>query len=270
VRRDLPILASGLFTTGLAFATVWWLDQDGGYVMGWYLDLVLPVGALLIGLIASVGYGASAWWLQRKISGPLLWTMVGLLVAGYFAAHYLEYRLTAEHNGFLRYFDQTTRGFSVEHDNFGQRPKREMLEQLGYGVRLLELAGFVGGGLILPLVLRKRPYCDPCRRYKTSKIVGIVPGADRAAHSRLQKVVDGAATGDFNLTARAIVSEAPLSQRSRIEDELPEWLSLNLVYCSLCADGGLARKAHHRRPKKVTLLGTTPLARSLVKEFLSI
>jgi hypothetical protein len=36
-------------------------------IMGWYANYVLPIGALLVGLVASSGYGIASWITGQKI-----------------------------------------------------------------------------------------------------------------------------------------------------------------------------------------------------------
>src|SRR5882672_10034030 len=52
--RPVWVLAIGLCTTVVALAGVYALDIKGDTnVMGWYLNYFIPVGALLVGLVAS-------------------------------------------------------------------------------------------------------------------------------------------------------------------------------------------------------------------------
>src|SRR5438093_2010821 len=87
------VLAAGLSTTTLALFGSWAINKYGGEnIMGWYADYVIPVGALLIGLVASCGYGIASWVSGVKIRGGLLALILSLQVFAYFSAHYIEFR----------------------------------------------------------------------------------------------------------------------------------------------------------------------------------
>ena len=45
----------------------------------------------------------------------------------------------------------------------------------GYFFRLLEIAGFAFGGMIAPLILRAKPYCEACQIYMRTKNLGLLP-----------------------------------------------------------------------------------------------
>src|SRR4051812_17886967 len=67
------VLASGLTTTTVALFGAWAAQKYGDEnIMGWYANLVIPVGALLIGLVASSGYGIASWFSGVKIHRWLL------------------------------------------------------------------------------------------------------------------------------------------------------------------------------------------------------
>ena len=101
------------------------LNRAGENIMGWYGDYIIPAGALLVGLFASSGFGIASWMSGCKITGTLLKIVVGMLLGGYLAAHYIEYQLIIadgkyEPVGFLTYFDLVTRAFAwKDHDKLG-------------------------------------------------------------------------------------------------------------------------------------------------------
>src|SRR5262245_50942748 len=177
------VLLCGLATTALALLGVYVLDQstDDFHIMGWYANYVLPVGAFIVGLVASCGYGLGSWFSGIKITKNLLWTVMFLQVLAYFAAQYIEFRgLHLVHRsdespvGFFEYYDLTARMFAWKQDN---GTAGAPLGAWGYGVRALELVGFVGGSLIVPAVLWKAPYCQACQRYMQSRQLSVIPGS---------------------------------------------------------------------------------------------
>ncbi len=263
------VLVAGLSTTALALAGVFALDRDGTNIMGWYADFVLPVGALLVGLAASSGYGIAGWKLHCKITGGLLWTVVALTVAAYLAAQYLEYRLVAPPIGFFSYFDSMTRSFRWEDSSASSS-----LGELGYGLRALELAGFVGGGLVGPAILRSKPYCERCRRYKDAPLVAIVlAGVDddtlRHARGLLDAIFSAARTDSFDAVAAQIAEHGPLSRR-KLAERRSAYIGVKLEHCPRCLDGALAAElttTNRRKRSHVTKIGRAPLAPSVVGEF---
>jgi hypothetical protein len=273
-RRDVMVVTSGLATTALAFACVWGAAAAGVQLMGYYVLLwhiiPIPAGAFAVGLIASVGYGAASYLTQRKVSGYLLSSILELLLVSYVIAQYLHYRsavsgLGDEAVGFLTFFDRTTRAFAW---NGGGGP----IGELGYAIRALEIAGFVGGGLVVPAVLRKKPYCDRCRCYRHSKYVAFAPAFDdeNAAHAHVQAILRAATAGTVDAIAQAVAVHGPLSSRRAAEDST-RWLSVSLVYCPNCADGALVARSHIRSPEakgqlRTVTVGNVPLDPDLVEQ----
>jgi hypothetical protein len=173
-KTSLPVLGVGLATTALALLGVWAASQasDEFYLMGWYVYYIFPVGALLVGLVAGSGYGVASWLTGVRISRNLLLAVLLLQVTSYFVAQYIEYRhLVAEdvfpEVGFFSYFDARARSFAFK--------SGDPMGGWGYVFRLLEIAGFAFGGMIAPLILRAKPYCENCQIYMRTKDLGLLP-----------------------------------------------------------------------------------------------
>jgi len=114
-RPGLLVLSAGLATTVLTLGIVYLL---GAQVMGWYVNYIIPAGAIFVGLCAGLGYGLGSWFTGAKISGRLLLMVVILQVIAYFGAQYLDYVMLRAAVGvpfsFLEYFDFVTRSFAWE------------------------------------------------------------------------------------------------------------------------------------------------------------
>jgi hypothetical protein len=113
-------------------------------------------------------------------------------------------------------------------------------------VRALEIAGFAGGGVLIPFGLRKLPYCNPCGLYmRTSKLASLTAGLAkkltgdesperqeqrRALAEQAQQGMDAlfaaAAQGGEQLRAAA-AQHAP--KRSAFSP--PSWVEVSLVHC---------------------------------------
>lgn len=174
----LPIMAAGLATTALALFAVYYLGERSEiYVMGWYANFVIPVGALLVGALAGCGYGVASWVTGTKIRRSLMWNIVVTQIAAYGFAQYQEYKILVDQDpllaqlSFTEYFDLTTRAFAWEEDGEAGEP----FGVWGYAMRAIEVAGFTLGGLIAPALLMAAPYCESCGVYMKTKQLGILP-----------------------------------------------------------------------------------------------
>jgi hypothetical protein len=250
--RGTIVVGAGSFTTLLALAGVFALARSGTNIMGWYANMIIPAGAMLVGMVAASGYGIAAWLTGLKMTRKLMFSVMAELLISYFIAHYQEYWNLMDDSsigGFLRWFDESTRAFAwEEHGKMG-----EPLGVLGYGLRALEIAGFVGGGALVPVILRAKPYCDPCRTYKRTKLLarlasGVKPGmfgkVDDAAMNQargeglkgVQAMFDAANKGDRALLQQE-VSIRGIGRRAA--QSLNSYVVVNVVRCPRCADGGL-------------------------------
>jgi len=293
------VLLGGAVTIALALAGVWLADRAGENVMGWYADYVLPVGAILVGLVASSGFGLASWFSGTKVSGLLLLAVVVMLFGGYCLAQYVSFRLAFPEGvllpsgrpaGFLEYYDAVTRNFSwVEHGKAG-----EPLGALGYLVRLGEVIGFTGGGVLVPVALRKMPYCEACRAYKRSPLVARIPAgivwkrvnpkrkpqeaqaqeaqaaaAAEAGQAKLQALLAAAKVDGPTLAQAAGEAGSPRGTARAVE-RLSARIWVKLVHCRRCGQGDLAAalvtgqgKAVRRAP-----LSQTPVDPEVVRAFL--
>jgi hypothetical protein len=259
------VLICGLVTTALALFGVYLLNTnvEDFHIMGWYANYVLPIGALIVGLVAASGYGLASWFSGIKITRGLLWAVVVLQLAAYFAAQYIEF---ASHkpvpaNGdpvsFFEYLDFAARSFAwKQKDGSTGQP----LGAWGYAFRALEVLGFVAGGLIVPALMRKAPYCDACRRYMRKRQLGLL-----AASVPARKVKKSDAAGlaayqaeqeqAFDNGKRACETLRQLAETNQVPEFqnkladftagkkktalLPRRLSLHLVHCTRCCGGWL-------------------------------
>lgn len=185
---SLPVLLGGLLTTVLALAAVWWLahNSDDFNVMNWYAWFILPVGPLLVGLVAGSGYGLASWFTGFRVGTSTLAVVVGLQLVAYGLAQYIDYLAIAEAYPaypptFFQFFDEMTRSifFESSAQSIGSTGQ---LGALGYGIRLLEVIGFIGGALIILGEVRGADYCEDCGVYmKTREVVSIPASADGKA-----------------------------------------------------------------------------------------
>jgi hypothetical protein len=199
--RVLAVIIAGLLTTAAALAGHYLLSVHADFrLMGWYLDYVLPIGAVLVGLVASSGYAISSLWLGVRIRRGLLLTIVLLMLGAYFAAEYIEFHaqgpLIVQDNpnavsanpptpgvppgyhplGFWEYFHLKAINWAWKKDNDRDKDS-EPLGMGGYFFVLLGIAGFTLSGLILPGLVGARPYCELCQRYMKRRQLTLLPGS---------------------------------------------------------------------------------------------
>ncbi len=279
-RRDFRselVTAAGAGTTLLALAGVFAAARHGENIMGWYANYVIPAGALLVGLVAASGYGIAAWMTGLKMTRRLMWSVVAELALSYFLAQYEQYLLIDPDGlgvGFWAWFDEVTRSFAWTQSNGSAG---QSLGALGYGLRALEIAGFVVGGVLVPLGLKSKPYCDPCRTYMRTRLVALLPASkpskvfSKVPVEEQQRLLDAALQGvqvlfkaasarDRAQVEREIAALGPLSAK-RAASSLPARVAVNLVRCPRCADGYLAASMIQQKGNNVrtTQVGTVPL-----------
>jgi len=116
------VLSSGIATAAVTLLLVYLANVYANInPMGLYLDYVLPVGAMIVGILAGSGYGLVSWIAGVKIPRALLWAVVFLQCVAYFCAQYivfenlhLVYKGTHQAVGFFEYFDATARAFAFK------------------------------------------------------------------------------------------------------------------------------------------------------------
>jgi len=292
------VLGAGAITIGLALVGVFAANHAGENIMGWYGDYVIPTGAVLVGLVAASGFGVSSYLTGTKISGGLLLAVVGMLAAGYGLAQYIEFRLlfpdgAADEQGhaigFVAWYDAVTRSFRFsDHGHEGST-----LDGWGYAFRALEVVGFVGGGALVPLLLRRLPYCDACGLYKRSRAIALIPASvggkiihprrDPAGAAAQQAEMEAARTAaDAALTAirtagrgadaealRAAIQTGGPLERKRAAARLPARIAVSLVHCRRCHDGEVRAAMLTGKGNRIrrTPLPPSPASRDAIREF---
>ncbi len=290
----LPVLIAGLITTGLALAGVWAINQasDSFNIMSWYAYYILPIGALIVGLVAGSGYGVASWLTGVRISRGLLAAILALQILAYIAAQYIEYRHLIsiyggeEEIGFLRFFDLTTRAFAWQGKDGAAG---SALGGWGYIWRILEIGGFGLGGIFAPLILKSKPYCENCQRYMRTRSLGLIPAGvavkkikkkdteGQAAYQQAQEtaLAEGLAALE-KLRAHAEVGkttsfteilDAYQSEQKAIGKQSTR-IALSLSHCPICHSGQLDAASLSGKGNQISRqeLGTSPINPGLSRE----
>ncbi len=266
--RSVLVVVCGVATTAAALLGVYLLkvlaDEN---IMGLYANYVLPVGALLVGLLASSGYALAAWFSGRRISGGLLLTILGLQVLAYFAAQYVEFRAyepirpgpVVERMGFLEYFDLSTRAFAWKKTS--GTGSGEPLGALGYLVRLGEILGFSLGTLLIPLLLGNVPYCELCERYKKTRKLAVLP-AETAAAEEVTRLASAKDVAGFSQCVQRHQANA------KANNKLPRRISVSLIHCQQCSGGQLQLMLAEGSGNqlRIAVVGVVPLDPEFVRD----
>lgn len=174
-RPGLLVILAGIGTSLGTLASLYVLEQmaPAVNVMGWYVNFIIPGGAMLVGFLAGSGYGFASWLTGAKIGKGLMLQVLLLQVACYFLAQYVTFLLLNLPPGlsFWNYFDFTTRAFAW--DNHGK--PGTPFGVWGYAMRTLEISGFSLSGLLAPAILFSVPYCDACQIYMRTRDLGRLP-----------------------------------------------------------------------------------------------
>jgi hypothetical protein len=283
----LPVLGAGVTTTAIALFIVSVIDRatEGTSVMGFYGDFI-PIGAIGVGFAAGSGYGLAAWWLNRRVSAGL-YVAVGLLQIGaYFVAQYEDYRQahpvyvdTNEPVSFTTYFDATTRSFTFtsQHDRTPGKP----LGAWGYLLRCAEIAGFGLGGILVPLLLSRKAYCNSCSVYMRTKSLGWLPAGTNPKKIKKKDVEAAAAYEKANADtydqAMATVAELgalsgagrraeldaafiPHKPQFRAYQKLTCRMAVSLSTCPVCQRGKLTATAVRGQGKYIKRVNVAEFA----------
>lgn len=284
-----PVIGGGLVTTLLTLGLLLYLTHIGSDFrpMSLYADYVLPVGALYVGLAAGSGYGLMSYWSGVRIQRRLLITIVVLQLLAYFAAEYIEYvdvlrRAAAAMHvtpkvsaysplNFLHYFQYKAESFAWKHEHSEQ--VGEALGKGGYFFVLLGIAGFVGGGLVAPLICLAVPYCEGCQRYMKTRQLGLIPAslplrkiskADVAGQQQFRAQMEQAATTgtEHGVALRTAAEAGDLPQfrsvsaaafgKTREVTKLPVRLKVDLVHCPSCRRGWVRQSALNGQGKQMS------------------
>ncbi|HEV8058745.1 MAG TPA: hypothetical protein VGP68_02675 [Gemmataceae bacterium] len=263
------VLLCGVITSALTLGGVYWLSRtaDDFHILGWYVNYVIPAGAMIVGAAASSGYALASWLTGTRISRGLLIAVLFLQTVAYVTAEYVEYSdvmdslrqqgvLVGQEPSFLEYYDFKARSFAWKpKGNGNQQP--EALGGWGYVFVLLGAAGFVLSGLAAPALLYKVPYCEACQRYMKRKVLGVLPASvpvkkigkkdqpARDAHAKEQE--QAAAKADEALVRlRAAVDEERIDTVKqellaagaiKANEKLSKRVRVSLAWCKGCRDG---------------------------------
>ncbi len=158
-----------------AVATVF--QKLTGYDLSTFsLWLVIPAGAIFTGLAASSGYYFGSIYLHTQARWYVALQTVVVAALTYLLIQYLQYYFFTLDGAPVRdrvsfeTFEQIALTHQQIHLGRGMMNVGEV-GSLGYGLAALDLLGFLAGGVVLYLILRRRATCKTCPRYLHTRAV---------------------------------------------------------------------------------------------------
>jgi hypothetical protein len=161
----------GLCTQLLAIAL--WLGVKawtGFDIANFWVNLILPIGAGLLGLVAGFGF-CFARHIDAPAGGAMLATMIGFSTVGAIFMQFASYWIAdmggvplREVYSFTDYLQMTNGNAAMR---MGMHESASVIEigAFGYVLTFAEMASYVVGSLWAYVSLGSQPYCADCARY---------------------------------------------------------------------------------------------------------
>ena len=222
------------------------LDLD---LLGLTYAFILPVGAILGGLGAAGGYYVAARLTNTLPSRRMLFEMLAIGVSTWVLMHWVDYATMRFSNGalvrdavpFTDYLQLRAEHLqlTIEGPSGTNPTTTPELGLLGYAHELVQIAGFLAGGLMIWAFLKRREACAACSRYAdTSALLERVPSA---AFDQILQRANVQLDGLAQRVAKAVGSKRLVG------------LNLGLATCPSCRRSWV-------RPGAVVMHGSHPVA----------
>lgn len=161
-------LATSILVAVADAALAHWLGFDLFSFSFW---VIVPVGAILLGMFAASGYYFGATWFQKRASRLLLLQMVVIAALAQCLIYWLGYMSVTLDDGrklatlipFSEYMDVI---LTKAHYRIGRgQVDTGEVGSMGYWLAGLQFVGFLLGSLVMYLVLTVKAACAPCDLY---------------------------------------------------------------------------------------------------------
>jgi len=168
--KFLSVVVCGLITSVVVAVILGTIQSATGYVLyGYSWWFVLPVGAAVSGVVASMGYNWSAKALDYRPTAALLTAMVGISVATFFLIYWIDFtesNYATTYSNFLTHqLNNTSISIGFKHKDTDFDTPDIDIGAAGYFFALLQIVGFGAGGYVMYSVLKDEAYCDRCETY---------------------------------------------------------------------------------------------------------
>lgn len=166
----LIVYACGFATSIGTILAVKYCNRSDFYVMGWFLNGVIPMGAILVGIVSGLGYALGSRYFHVKLGLRFLVLMFVTGIFSYFAVQYLTYTsvieaagVPAEAYSFVDYMRDQAEKMSFQ-DRHSRTPGSP-LGIWGYCFQALILLGFAFGAMAPSAFVLGMAYCHRCQTY---------------------------------------------------------------------------------------------------------
>ncbi len=169
--EDLVVTAFGMASSGaVAYGSFYLARYHDFAVYIWMADAVIPIGAMLCGFVAAVGYWVGSRLFNHKPTKLLLLNIVLVSVGTFFSIYHLEYTHASYHGtpldqvmSFPDYLRASIENMTYKSSHSWEKPTE--LGKWGWGAAGLQVLGFSLGGWLVYAVLAGTPFCARCSMY---------------------------------------------------------------------------------------------------------
>ncbi len=211
-KPGLIVYCCGLATSALALYIVHVLNNHEVNAMGFYVQGIIPAGALLVGIGSGLGYAVASRYLQVALGKAFVLGMITTALADWALAQYITYEHIIEQVGvpperysFVQYMRDTCEQMSFTSSRAGAKPGSP-LGVWGYLFKLLEMAGYAFGAMVPSLVVSGMPYCKACQKYLINHRTGYLNTPQQWAD--IKKLSKQERTEHLNLALGALQQQA--------------------------------------------------------------
>ena len=176
--QDLLVSAAGFITSILTALLLYFVEKQFDLSLYTFsLWFVIPVGAIGAGCLAATGYYFGSILFGHRPSSLILLNMVMASIGAFFLIHYLSFislsidgTPISELVSFGTYLEvlykKTSMTFHLRAAKIGSTGE---LGNIGYIVAIVQIIGFLLGGILLYFWLKSMAYCEKCSQYLTKK-----------------------------------------------------------------------------------------------------
>jgi hypothetical protein len=168
--KTLSVLACGAISSCLVAVLLVALQASTGRALfGYNWWLILPVGAIVSGIVAGSGYYLGCHLVQCRPGRFTLAGILGIAIATFFLIYFLQYpkdNTFTSFGSFLGYaLTHPTPHPAIRNVLSGDSPGEYPMGPLAYLAGITQILGFAFGGFMFYATLREEPYCEGCGRY---------------------------------------------------------------------------------------------------------
>ena len=229
------VLVFGAMTSGVALLLVYLLNLIGFSPMGFYIWFLVPLGALLVGLLAGCGYALGSYFTNVRVRRSMFLIIFAAGVVTFFLAHYITYQsaldqtsVGTEQATFVDYLQFICENTTYDIDIHDRDNAPWELGLFGYVFKALECAGFAFGGLFPLVILKDVPYCRACQFYRRKTASGVLNSEEKRDLLKKRKkkeriaIIEGVLTsiGQKATTLLESTREGPLARNLALVDGL--------------------------------------------------